>query len=247
MLAHELCPGGVSSCPRVPRALPADVSPSPVCWWDTRRTGCITTCAWLAVLLCNAACRYITRSSCASPASPASPCARARACACACSLYRTLTPSPSHLALALALALLPHLAQLQLQLQLQIPSIAHEHAAALLPHPVPIYLSLPCLPRLIRLAPHAASTLSSSSSSHPHTPPSHPILILALRLCPLPFCALLPSPCLGNKSTTVLRLASANTRHAVYACLISFTPSNESAQETTSHSPLPTKWTCFPS
>lgn len=138
-------------CPRVPRALPADVSLSPVWWWDTRWTDCITTCIHVlgvgVVFLCNAVCISLARPV---PLLPLQPLPVLVPVPAACT-------APSHL--ALALALLPHLAQLQLQLQLQIPSIAHEHAAALLPHPVSIYLSLPCLPRLNRLAPHAASTL----------------------------------------------------------------------------------------
>lgn len=187
-------------CPRVPRALPADVSLSPVWWWDTRWTDCITTCIHVlgvgVVFLCNAVCISLARPV---PLLPLQPLPVLVPVPAACT-------APSHL--ALALALLPHLAQLQLQLQLQIPSIAHEHAAALLPHPVSIYLSLPCLPRLNR--PCATRCLDPRPRPHPHshTLHPHPILILALRLCPRPpSCALLPSLCLETSFTTVLRLA----------------------------------------
>ena len=101
------CPGGVRSCPRIPRALPADVSLSPAWWWDTQRTDCITTYLDRSCLV--QCCMYTTCSSCASAPSPASP-ASASACACACAigLYGTLAPRTFHL------ALLPHSAQLQL-------------------------------------------------------------------------------------------------------------------------------------
>ena len=185
---------------------------------------------------------YITRSSCASPASPASVCVCvcACACACACGMYGTLAPRP-HPPPSFGTAAAPAV--------VQIPLIAHEHATALLPHPVSIYLSLPCLPRLSR--PCATRCLDPHPRPHTLTPiPSHPIPILALRLCArLLFCALLPScpPCLANIFTTALQLASSLTRHAVRMSLISSSPSNESAQETTNYSPLATKWTCFPS
>lgn len=117
---------------------------------------------------------------------------------------------------------------------------------ALLPHPVSIYLSLPCLPRLSRLAPHAASILSSLLIL---TPSTHSYPSLFIPVPPLS-CALRPpvfSSSWPIRFPTVLRLASFITRHAILTSMISSSPSNESAQETKSQYPLAAKWICFPS
>lgn len=146
----------------------------------------------VGVVLCNAGCISLARPVPLLPLLPLQPPPVLVPVPAACTV-------PSHL----ALALLPHLAQLQLQLQLQIPSIAHEHAAALLPHPVSIYLSLPCLPRLNRLAPHAASTLVLVLVLIHILTPSTPIPFLSSPFAFVPVFPSAPScPLLASETTS---------------------------------------------
>lgn len=187
------CPGGVLSVLSVCLSAGPPCPPRRCISVPSLRVGystddCMTTCTWVGVLSCDAVCVYHSLLLCPLllllPLQPLP-----RACACACSLYRTLTPRvcppPSFGAPAAPATV-----------QLQIPSIAHEHAAALLPHPVPIYLSLPCLPRLNRLAPHAASTLVLILILTPSRPLPIPFLSspsVFVPFSPVPSCPLLAS------------------------------------------------------
>jgi hypothetical protein len=119
---------------------------------------------------------------------------------------------------------------------------------ALLPHPVSIYLSLPCLPASTE-SPCATRCLGLVLGSHLHTLNTHPVPILACSPCPL--LSPLPPPALHSASPIRLlpsydKTHSFITRHAILMCLISSSPSNESAQETANQSPSATKWICFP-